>query len=123
MKPRYLKTKANAASVTASQPAADLSAIVKGVIDTIRREGDAAVRHYSEKFDNWAPDSFRLSQDQIDHIISEVPEQTINDIKKVQSNVRKFAEAQKKALTEIEIESEPGVLLGHKNIPIQNVGA
>lgn len=122
MAPRYLKQKASA-TATAAQPTLDVSGIVKGVLDDIRTQGDAAVRKYSEKFDKWSPKSFKLSQSEIDEIISTVPEQTIKDIVKVQSNVRKFAEAQKSSMTEIEVEMEPGVFLGHKNVPIQNVGA
>lgn len=124
MAPRYLKQKSsNANSVTTIQPSEQVSQTVKSVIDQIRREGDAAVRQYSEKFDKWSPESFKLSASQIEEIISKVPEQAIADIKKVQSNVRRFAEAQKKSLTELEVEIEPGVFLGHKNVPIQNVGA
>ena len=81
------------------------------------------MRQYSEKFEKWSPESFKLSASQIEEIISKVPEQAIADIIKVQSNVRRFAEAQKKSLTELEVEIEPGVFLGHKNVPIQNVGA
>lgn len=120
---RYLKKRADDATTASTQPKVDVSAIVKGVIDDIRTEGDAAVRKYSEKFDKWSPSSFKLSQSEIEDIIAKVPEQTIKDIIKVQSNVRKFAEAQKAALHEIEVEMEPGVFLGHKNVPIQNVGA
>lgn len=123
MPPHYLKRKVDAAATSTGQPTFDVSAIVKGVIDDIRQQGDSAVRKYSEKFDKWSPESFKLSQSHIDQIISTVPEQTIKDIIKVQSNVRKFAEAQKSALTDLEVEMEPGVFLGHKNVPIQNVGA
>ena len=124
MAARYLKQKSsNASSATTIQPSEQVSQTVKSVIDQIRREGDAAVRQYSEKFDKWSPESFKLSASQIEEIISKVPEQAIADIIKVQSNVRRFAEAQKKSLTELEVEIEPGVFLGHKNVPIQNVGA
>lgn len=129
MAPRYLKSKAETASIgkpdhksKPSAPSLDVPAIVRGVIEDIRQNGDAAVRQYSEKFDKWSPESFKLSAKDIDEIIGTVPEQIIADIKTVQSNVRKFAEAQKATLTEVEVETEPGVFLGHKNIPIQNVG-
>jgi histidinol dehydrogenase len=122
MAPRYLKRKTETSS-TSSAPVADVPNIVRDVIEEIRRGGDAAVRRYSEKFDKWSPDSSKLSREQIEDVISTVPEQIIKDIKTVQANVRKFAEAQKAALHEIEIETEPGVFLGHKNVPIQNVGA
>jgi histidinol dehydrogenase len=97
--------------------------IVKGVIDDIRSNGDVSVRQYSEKFDKWSPVSFKLSEEEIKDIISRVPEQTIKDIKEVQENVRKFAIAQRKSISDIEIEIQPGVHLGHKNLPISSVGA
>jgi len=121
---KYLKSKPIKASATGSTaPKVDVPGIVKGVIDAIRNGGDTAVRQYSEKFDKWSPESFKLSEADIDRIISSLPKQTIDDIKKVQSNVRRFAEAQKASMREIEVEMEPGVFLGHKNTPIQRVGA
>lgn len=118
----YLKRKAD----TSTNPAAattDVSTIVRDVIEDIRQNGDAAVRRYSSKFDKWTPDAFKLSRKDIERIMAQVPEQTIQDIRTVQSNVRRFAEAQKAALKDVEVETEPGVFLGHQNIPIQNVGA
>lgn len=101
----------------------DVPAIVRSVIDDIRTRGDDAVRVYSEKFDKWSPSSFKLSQDEIQHIISTVPQQIIDDIKKAQENVRVFALAQKASLKDFEMEIRPGVHLGQKNIPISSVGA
>jgi histidinol dehydrogenase len=107
-----------------SPPSVDVAGIVKGVIDTIRKEGDTAVRRYSETFDKWSPPSgFRLSDEEIQNIISTVPEQVIKDIKAVQANVRKFAEAQKETVKDFELEISPGVFLGQKNNPIESVGA
>ena len=123
MAPTYLKQRTvDNDAVTSIQASDQVSQTVKGVIDHIRRDGDSAVRQYSEKFDKWSPQSFKLSDSDIEHIMSKVPDQVIKDIKKVQSNVRKFAEAQKNSLSELELEIEPGVFLGHKNVPIQNVG-
>lgn len=118
---QYLKTKATG---TASDKAAQesVTAVVKGVIDSIRSNGDAAVRQYSQKFDKWSPDSFKLSKADIDAIISTVPEQIIQDIKEVQGNVRTFAQAQRDSLRDFEIEISPGVHLGQKNLPISSVG-
>ena len=120
--PQYLKkaTGSAAGSLSAQET---ITATVKGVIQDIRCNGDSAVRKYSEKFDKWSPSSFQLSQTEIDEIIAAVPEQTLKDIKEVQSNVRAFAEAQRKSLTDFEIEIRPGVHLGQKNIPINAVGA
>jgi histidinol dehydrogenase len=101
----------------------DVPGIVKGVIDSIREEGDDAVRRYSEQFDKWSPSSFKLSKKDIDQVMAQVPEQVIQDIKTVQSNVRKFAEAQLNSIKEFELEIAPGVFLGQKNNPIDSVGA
>lgn len=120
---QYLKSRADASpSTTSSAPSIDVSAIVKGVIDDIRSSGDSAVRTYSEKFDKWTPKSFKLSAAEIEKIIAEVPEQTIKDIKEVQSNVRAFAEAQRDSVKDFEVEIRPGVKLGQKNLPINRVG-
>jgi histidinol dehydrogenase len=104
-------------------PIVDVPAIVKEVIESIRKEGDIAVRRYSEKFDKWSPQSFKLSQADIDAAIANCPKQTLDDIKEVQRNVRAFAEAQRDSLKDFEIEIRPGVHLGQKNVPIDNVGA
>lgn len=106
-----------------STPAVDKAGIVRGVIDDIRANGDKAVRVYSEKFDKWSRASFKLSQEEIDNIIATVPQQIIDDIKEVQENVRKFALAQRNSIKDFEVETKPGVFLGQKSIPIQNVGA
>lgn len=108
------------ASFAASQKVTE---IVKSVIDDIRANGDQAVRTYSDKFDKWAPESFKLSDSQIQDVISKVPEQTIKDIKEAQKNVRTFAQAQRDSIKDVEIEIQPGVFLGHKNNPISTAGA
>ncbi|RMD44989.1 hypothetical protein DV735_g74, partial [Chaetothyriales sp. CBS 134920] len=100
-----------------------VASIVKGVIDDIRANGDAAVRTYSERFDKWSPASFKLSAADIAGVLKTVPDQIIKDIQEVQANVRTFAEAQKKSLGEFELEIQPGVFLGQKNNAIETVGA
>lgn len=100
----------------------DVTQVVKGVIDDIRDDGDSAVRKYSEKFDSWSPSSFKLSSQEIDDIIASVNPQIIQDIKEVQGNVRRFAEAQRDSLKDFELEIQPGVFLGQKNNPIAKVG-
>jgi sulfopropanediol 3-dehydrogenase len=106
--------------------AADMDAKVKATVETtledIETRGDAAVRELSEKFDNWSPDSFRLSDEEIKAAVARLPEQTIDDIKFAQKQIRKFAEIQKAALQDVEVETFPGVTLGHKNIPVNSVG-
>lgn len=97
-------------------------AIVEGILNDIDTNGEVAVRKLSEKFDNWSPPSFRLTQDQIDEAISKVSQRDIDDIKFAQEQVRNFAEKQKAALQDIEVETLPGVFLGHKNVPVNSVG-
>jgi histidinol dehydrogenase len=118
----YLK-RTSLANGTSSIPSIDVPSIVKGVISDIRSQGDLAVRSYSEKFDKWSPAFFKLSPEEIDAIIAKVPQQTLDDIKTVQHNVRTFALAQRDSLKEFEMEIRPGVYLGQKNLPIAAVGA
>ncbi|KAK6065665.1 histidinol dehydrogenase [Seiridium cupressi] len=117
---RHLKTANSVANTTINQKVSD---IVSGVIQDIKANGDKAVRSYSEKFDKWSPESFKLSDAQIQEIISRVPAQTISDIKEAQKNVRTFAEAQRASITDFEIEIQPGVFLGHRSNPIDIAGA
>jgi len=121
MTKQYLKE-----PVPAAQVAKDLAAVrtvVQDVIADIRANGDSAVREYSTKFDRWSPDAFRLTPEQIAAIVADVPEQVIEDIKFVQAQVRRFAEAQLASLGELEIETLPGVFLGQKHIPVSAAGA
>jgi sulfopropanediol 3-dehydrogenase len=96
--------------------------IVEGILSDVETRGDEAVKELSSKFDKWSPESFRLSDNQIQEIISKIPKETIDDIKWAQAQVRRFAQIQKSALRDIEIETIPGVILGHKNIPVNSVG-
>lgn len=116
-----LKTPSADAELRGSTPS--VRATVENVIADIRERGDVAVREYSEKFDNYAPESFLLSAEQIQEIMDRVPQQVIDDIKFVQEQVRTMARRQLESLTDFEIETMPGVLLGQKNVPIQAAGA
>lgn len=118
--PRHLKSAQQSSAGFVSSP--EVAATVSTVISEVRKNGDVAVRNYSQKFDSWTPQSFKLSQEDIDAAIAAVPAQTIEDIKQVQANVRKFAEAQKASLKEFELEIQPGVFLGQRNNPINRVG-
>jgi len=117
---RYLKQGKTEEEIALND--SEVSIIVNNTIKQIEKHGDSAVRELSQKFDKWSPESFKLSNEQIQDIISRVPEQTISDIKFAQSNVRKFAEEQRKSILDIEVETLPGVILGHKNIPVTSVG-
>lgn len=96
--------------------------VVEATLKDIETRGDAAVRTLSEKFDNYSPVSFKLSQDEIDALIARVSPQEMKDLKFAQENVRRFAQAQRDSMLDIEVEMQPGVILGHKNIPVQSVG-
>jgi sulfopropanediol 3-dehydrogenase len=96
--------------------------IVEGILSDVEQRGDEAVRELSSKFDKWSPKSFRLSENEIDEIISTISKETIEDIKWAQAQVRRFAQIQKSALRDVEIETLPGVILGHKNVPVNSVG-
>src|ERR1700691_1562900 len=95
---------------------------VEAILDDITARGDVAVRELSAKFDKWEPVSFRLSDREIRDLIATLPDQVIEDIKFAQTQIRRFAEAQKAALRDIEVETLPGIRLGHKNIPVSSVG-
>mgnify|MGYP002398700930 FL=1 len=95
---------------------------VKSIINDVAKRGEAAVRELSIKFDNWNPESFRLSQEQIDKIVASVPETVKEDIRFAQEQIRRFAQHQKEALRDLEVETLPGVILGHRNIPVNSVG-
>jgi sulfopropanediol 3-dehydrogenase len=96
---------------------------VTAVIEDVRSRGDEAVREYSTKFDRWSPDSFRLSEEEIERIIADVPDEAIRDIRTVQGNVRAFAERQLESMHELEVETMPGVFLGQKHLPVASAGA
>ena len=117
---RYLKSPSN------QQDAADtdrrVRQTVEGILDDVAQRGDAAVRDLSTRFDKWEPESFRLSQEQIDALIASLPAQVIEDIRFAQTQIRRFAEAQLGTIRDLEIETLPGVRLGHRNIPVASVG-
>ena len=93
---------------------------VEDILADVKKRGDAAVSEYSEKFDKWAPR--KLSPSDIDKILGKVKPSTLNDIKFVQAQIRSFAEHQRAAIRDIEVETLPGVKLGHRNIPVESVG-
>lgn len=91
---------------------------VEKIIADVAKNGDDAVREYSKKFDKWAPASFRLTDDEIQACVATLSERELEDIKFAQAQVRRFAEVQKASLHDVEVETLPGVILGHKNIPV-----
>jgi len=101
---------------------AQVRATVEGILADIESRGDAAVREYSAKFDRWSPESFRLTPAQIDACIASLPAQTIQDIEFAQAQIRRFAQIQRDSMKDVEVETLPGVVLGHRNIPMNSVG-
>lgn len=118
---QHLKTAPSKSFADTAQK--DVAERVSSIIGEIRADGDAAVRKYAEQFDGWSRDSYRLSEEEIDSIIATLPAQVIADIEFVQSQVRRFAQAQRDSLIDIEVETLPGVLLGQKHVPVQAAGA
>ena len=117
---RFLKV-----GVSAEQDAAEsatVRATVEGILADIDKRGDEAVRDYSRKFDKWDPSAFRLSTAEIRACVESMPARDIDDIKFAQTQIRNFAQIQKEALRDVEVETLPGVVLGHKNIPVNSVG-
>ena len=116
----YLKNSKPEAEKAAED--AKVRAIVESTLAEIEQGGDEAVRALSEKFDGYRPEKFRLTLGEIEALIGELSAEEIADIKFAQEQVRNFAQAQRDSMLDIEVETLPGVILGHKNIPVQSVG-
>ena len=101
---------------------AKVRSVVEATLSDIEKRGDAAVRELSQKFDNYAPDSFRLSPSEIEAAMQQVSTRDMEDIEFAQKQIGEFAKAQRASMTDIEVETMPGVILGHRNIPVQSVG-
>jgi sulfopropanediol 3-dehydrogenase len=117
---RYLKR--GATDEEKSEADRKVRQTVEAILDDVVRRGDAAVRELSVKFDKWEPKNFRLSSAEIQALIDSLPPQVVEDIKFAQAQIRRFAEVQRAALHDVEVETLPGVRLGHKNIPVASVG-
>jgi len=117
---KYLKSGKPAAE--RAEDDTKVRATVEGILKDIETRGDAAVRDLSQKYDKYAPASFRLTPSEIEAAVSKVSTRDMADIDFAQTQIRRFAEAQRASMTDIEVETLPGVILGHKNIPVQSVG-
>ncbi|MDB5073859.1 MAG: histidinol dehydrogenase [Chloroflexi bacterium] len=95
---------------------------VAAIIAAVRERGDAAVREFSERFDHWNPSKFRLDAEQIEALVASLPPQVREDIAYAQAQIRRFAEAQRASIQDFEVEMQPGVLLGQRQIPIASAG-
>jgi len=117
---QYLKQGKNEADRAVDD--AKVRRVVEDTLKAIEERGDKAVREFSQKFDNYTPESYKLNLTEIDNLVKKVPKRDLEDIKFAQSQIRRFAQAQRESMQDIEIETMPGVTLGHKNIPVQSVG-
>jgi sulfopropanediol 3-dehydrogenase len=104
------------------ETSAEVRRVVENAIDNIRARGDAAVREMSVHFDHWDRDDYRLTRAEIGYCLDQLTPGNLKDIEFAQTQVRRFAEIQRAALLDIERETLPGVVLGHKNIPVNSVG-
>src|SRR6266705_1689390 len=117
---RYLKRGMDASAIKAAD--AKVRETVEGIIAEVEAGRDAAVRALSRKFDNWSPESFKLSQTEIERAIAKLRKRDLDDIKFAQAQVRNFAQKQKETLRDLEVETLPGVVLGHRHIPVSSIG-
>src|SRR5438105_247654 len=117
---RYLKRGMDASAIKAAD--AKVRETVEGILADVEARRDAAVRELSQKFDNWSPPSFKLSPSEIERAIAQVSKRDLDDIKFAQAQVRNFAQKQKETLRDLEVETLPGVVLGHTHIPVNSIG-
>src|SRR5246127_1845961 len=116
----YLKRGLDASAIKAAD--AKVRETVETILTDVEERGDAAVRELSQKFDNWAPANFRLTEQEIERALGEVPKRDLDDIRFAQAQVRNFAQKQKDTLKDLEVETLPGVVLGHRHIPVNSIG-
>src|SRR6516225_7540846 len=117
---RYLKRGMDASAIRAAD--AKVRETVEGILTEVEAGRDGAVRELSRKFDNWAPESFKLSEPEIEGAIAKLRKRDLDDIKFAQAQVRNFAQKQKETLRDLEVETLPGVVLGHRHIPVNSIG-
>jgi sulfopropanediol 3-dehydrogenase len=118
--PVWLKRSIASADKEAAQ--AEVRATVETLLADIAKRGDVAVREMSAKFDGWERTDFRLTDAEIRACLAELPQRALDDIRFAQEQVRNFAQAQRESMKDIEVETLPGIVLGHKNIPVNSVG-
>src|SRR5579884_621294 len=117
---RHLKRGMDASAIKAAD--AKVRQTVEQILADVDARKDAAVRELSEKFDNWSPPSFKLTPDEVERAIKQLRRRDLDDIKFAQAQVRNFAQKQKETLRDLEVETLPGVVLGHKHIPVNSIG-
>ncbi|MEX0730798.1 MAG: histidinol dehydrogenase [Aquisalimonadaceae bacterium] len=117
---RYLKKGKKPTEIAAAD--AKVRQTVEAILSDIELRGEAAVRELSEKFDNWSPPNFRLSEQEIEAAMSLVSRRDLEDIRFAQTQIRRFAEKQRECIRDLEVETLDGVILGHRNVPVDSVG-
>jgi sulfopropanediol 3-dehydrogenase len=117
---RWLKRGMDASAIKAAD--AKVRATVEEILADIDARKDAAVRDLSKKFDSWSPQDFRLTPAEIERAIGQVAKRDLDDIKFAQAQVRNFAQRQKDTMPDLEVETLPGVVLGHRHIPVNAIG-
>jgi sulfopropanediol 3-dehydrogenase len=118
--PRFLKRGMDAGAIEEAD--AKVRATVEGILGDIKARGDDAVRDLSQQFDKWSPTSFRLSAAEIEKAIGQVAKRDLEDIRFAQAQVRNFAQKQRESMQDLEVETLPGVILGHRHIPVNSIG-
>src|SRR5690242_17892631 len=118
--PRYLKRGMDAAAVKAAD--AKVRETVESILAQVEERRDAAIRELSEKFDKWSPKDFKLSPAEVEKAIAQVPKRDLEDVKFAQAQVRNFAQKQRDSMQDVEVETLPGVVLGHRHIPVNSIG-
>ena len=118
--PRHLKRGMDASAIKAAD--AKVRETVEQILADIDARKDAAVRELSQKFDNWSPASFKLTPAEIERAIGQMRKRDLDDIKFAQAQVRNFAQKQKETMRDLEVETLPGVVLGHRHIPVNSIG-
>src|SRR4029078_12439263 len=118
--PRFLKRGMDASAIKAADQ--KVRETVEGILAQVEDKKDAAIRALSKQFDNWGAKDFRLTPAEIEKAISQVPKRDLEDIKFAQAQVRNFAQKQRESMLDVEVETLPGIVLGHRHIPVNAIG-
>ena len=118
--PRHLKRGVDASAIKAAD--AKVREMVEQILADVDARKDAAVRELSQKFDNWSPTSFKLAPSEVERAIGQVRKRDLDDIRFAQAQVRNFAQKQRATLRDLEVETLPGIVLGHRHIPVDSIG-
>jgi sulfopropanediol 3-dehydrogenase len=117
---RWLKRGTDSAEITRAD--AVIRETVEDILKQVEERKETAVRELSKKYDNWAPNEFQLTHTQIEKAISHLPKRDLEDIKFAQAQVRNFAQKQRESMLDVEVETLPGIVLGHRHIPVNAIG-